>query len=224
MTQTTPTRDEAVLGPIPTIDTFAINPVGEGDICVEGSSRFSHERDVVKLMAWARKAEALLASAPAPASGGVDAVAVKALEWSEQGLSHSPTWRAESSFGRYLVYMKPDNSWAFEPPGRFGGKVGFKSPNDAMAAAQSEHDQNIRSALSPAATPVSEAEPVAGEPHYCKHCDRTFLIRVPRGYSGDALIECTGCGWQHPRQFEAGVAVSCEPPRGKPLRIKGARL
>lgn len=59
--------------------------------------------------------------------------------------------------------------------------------------------------------------------HYCKHCGYSFLIRVPATYTGDALIVCTGCGWNHSRQIEAGVAVSCDPPRGKPIVIRETR-
>lgn len=88
---------------------------------------------------------------------GAGGVVVKPLVWVEQGLNHSPTWRAESSFGRYLVYMRSDNSWAFEPPGLFGGKIGFKSPNEAMAAAQADYEARIRSAL---AARSSAGEPV----------------------------------------------------------------
>ena len=61
------------LGPIPQFDSFAINPVGEGDICVEGSSRFAHERDVAKLFKWARAAQALLTSLSPAATSGSEA-------------------------------------------------------------------------------------------------------------------------------------------------------
>ncbi len=60
--------------------------------------------------------------------------------------------------------------------------------------------------------------------HYCKHCTRTFPIRIPRTYTGDAIIKCSGCGWLHPRQIEAGIAVSCDPPRGKPITIEEHKL
>ncbi len=59
-------------------------------------------------------------------------------------------------------------------------------------------------------------------PHYCKHCDRTFMVNIPKTFTGDALIVCDACGWQHPRQIEAGTAVSCDPPRGKPTIFKRA--
>jgi len=57
------------------------------------------------------------------------------------------------------------------------------------------------------------------EPHYCKWCETTFMIRVPLFYTGDAIVKC-GCGTRHPRQFEAGVAISCDPPRGKHITIE----
>lgn len=44
------------LGAPPIIETFAINPVGDGDICVDRGNRFAHERDVAKLHAWAKEA------------------------------------------------------------------------------------------------------------------------------------------------------------------------
>lgn len=72
--ETLPARDEAVpaskLGPIPSVESFAINPVGEGDITVEASSRFVHERDMAKVMKWARAAEAALASSTSAESAG----------------------------------------------------------------------------------------------------------------------------------------------------------
>jgi len=54
--------------------------------------------------------------------------------------------------------------------------------------------------------------------HYCKHCDATFRIRIPVGYTGDAIIQCN-CGAQHPRQFESGIAVSCDAPTSRPMHI-----
>ena len=48
--------------------------------------------------------------------------------------------------------------------------------------------------------------------HYCKWCEATWDLRVPDTLVGDALLECPRCGYMHPRQFELGVAVSCEPP------------
>lgn len=56
--------------------------------------------------------------------------------------------------------------------------------------------------------------------HYCKHCDSSFLARIPKTYTGDVLIKCPTCGLLHPRQIEAGTAVSCDPPRGKHLVIE----
>ena len=50
------------------------------------------------------------------------------------------------------------------------------------------------------------------DPFYCKECERSGWIDVRPTYSGDALVECT-CGRTHGRQFVAGEAVSCEPPR-----------
>jgi cell division protein FtsB len=38
------------------IDTFHVNPVGGPNICVEGSDRFAHERDVDRLLSIARAA------------------------------------------------------------------------------------------------------------------------------------------------------------------------
>lgn len=57
------------------------------------------------------------------------------------------------------------------------------------------------------------------DPFWCKHCKTEFLIRFSVALYGDALVICPTCGWKHPRQFEAGLAVSCEPPRGKKYTI-----
>lgn len=72
----------ATLGPIPIIETFAISPVGEDDIVVEGGSRFAHERDVAKVLEWARSAEKLLAfpSPEALPAGGVIATLIDKTE------------------------------------------------------------------------------------------------------------------------------------------------
>lgn len=59
--------------------------------------------------------------------------------------------------------------------------------------------------------------------HWCKHCDTSFRIRVPETYTGDAIIKCPECGWQHPRQFEVGIAVSCDPPTTRPLILKAIK-
>jgi len=106
---------------------------------------------------------------------GAGGVVVKQLDWVEQGLNHSPTWRAESSFGRYLVYMRSNNSWAFEPPSLFGGKIGFKSPNEAMATAQADYESRIRSALAatpPAPVQTASVEAVAA---FLKERDESLL-------------------------------------------------
>ena len=63
--------------------------------------------------------------------------------------------------------------------------------------------------------------PIA-EAHYCKHCGVTFPIRVPIMYCGDAIIECD-CGWKHPRQFDDGIAYSCDLPKGRYITIKRAK-
>ncbi len=55
--------------------------------------------------------------------------------------------------------------------------------------------------------------------HYCKHCDTSFAITVPSFYTGDAIIKYE-CGWDHPRQFEFGIAVSCDLPTGKAITIR----
>lgn len=57
------------------------------------------------------------------------------------------------------------------------------------------------------------------DPFYCKHCNRTWQIQVPIGFTGDAFVHCPECEWTHPRQFTAGVAVGCEPPTTKPRHI-----
>lgn len=59
--------------------------------------------------------------------------------------------------------------------------------------------------------------------HYCKWCDTEFPIRVPKYYSGDAMVKCPNCGWKHYRQFEAGIAISCNPPTGKYITIEAVK-
>lgn len=112
-----------------------------------------------------------------------EAVTVKALEWAEQA-GRNTTWRAESSFGRYLVYMRPNNSWAFEPPFLFGGKVGFRSPNEAMAAAQADYEQQIRSALhpTPPAAPAGEIEAAWRTMDSAPRDGRWFAVRDTTEY------------------------------------------
>lgn len=46
--------------------------------------------------------------------------------------------------------------------------------------------------------------------HYCKHCQRQFLVRLPERFSGDVFLVCPGCEWQHYRHFALGVAVHCD--------------
>lgn len=195
MTDPTPTRDEAVptgwkLVPVePTDDMLA---AGDDAMVstIETDNWLRHCRN-----AW----EAMLASAPAPASGGVDAVRVLN--------DNGKRWRVESADGRWE--MKPTghidadearrlceriaaalsasaNAVAVKPlpwvqvaqdhwqarvlnfkyvvvSGRWwedrAGYVSADIGNDAAkAAAQADYEQRIRSALSPAATPVSGAD------------------------------------------------------------------
>jgi hypothetical protein len=59
--------------------------------------------------------------------------------------------------------------------------------------------------------------------HYCKRCEVDFYARVSAVFTGTAMLKCPGCGYEHPRQFESGTAVSCDPPRGeRPLKIAGS--
>lgn len=91
--------------------------------------------------------------APAPASG-VDAVAVKALEW------RSHAWGAEADGGRYRIEdngtnWTDDRYWLFVNVGLLSNhRSKFATLDEAKAAAQADYEQRIRSALSPAATPA----------------------------------------------------------------------
>lgn len=60
------------------------------------------------------------------------------------------------------------------------------------------------------------------DPFYCKQCRNDSRIRIPLAYTGDALIVCSRCGREHCRQFAAGIAISCDPPTGRPIRIRSS--
>lgn len=63
---------------------------------------------------------------------------------------------------------------------------------------------------------------INADEHYCKHCERTFLVRISKFENRAMLLECPRCHWQHPRQFEAGIAVHCDINRMlTPARVKG---
>jgi hypothetical protein len=127
---------------------------------------------------WEAMHQAMLASAPAPASGGVDAVtvAVKPLEWvEEQRRGAFVKYIARTPFGGYEVNSEftaltasgpmvclPDWKGPLDSSNRRAVSV-----EEAKAAAQADYEQRIRSALSPAATPVSEA---GGGPTYVVNC------------------------------------------------------
>lgn len=89
-------------------------------------------------------------TAPAPASG-VDAVAVKPLEWLPDVLCHGQ-FLADAGGGYQLEPR--DGSYAV-----IGGKIYelFDTLDEAKSAAQADYEQRIRSVLSPAATSGSEA-------------------------------------------------------------------
>lgn len=116
----------------------------------DGKSIATGQEEMVHL---ADEISATLDSAPAPASG-VDAVAVKPLEW------NGPT--AETPFGDYSVgdfSMTDDPEWywtrgGYPYPAR--SDESFLSDADAKAAAQADYEQRILSALSPAAASGSD--------------------------------------------------------------------
>ena len=58
---------------------------------------------------------------------------------------------------------------------------------------------------------------------WCKHCNTYWQARIPLGYTGDAFVECPECRCKHSRQFEAGVAVSCNAPTSRPITIPAIR-
>jgi hypothetical protein len=167
--QTTPTRDEAVptgwkLVPVePTEEMIeamreAARKASRGGISgmtIDAQFRAEHRPEYASYAA-------MLASAPAPASGGVDAVAVKALEWSEPNpAANYPEWRARDSNNKFEAVIDTSRANCF---GKFpltinGIDAGekFDTLAQAKARAQSVYEARIRSALSPAATPVSEA-------------------------------------------------------------------
>jgi hypothetical protein len=148
MNQTTPTRDEAVHAVAKIIDPGAF--AEENHPYWMGHTR--SETRINSATHKAREVMALLASAPAPASGRVDAVAVKALEWQADPFSEALI-ADTNGLGRYVITP-------YE--GQFkvaGGNVRSLKPTveAAQIKAQADYEQRIRSALSPAATPVSEA-------------------------------------------------------------------
>lgn len=131
MTQTTPTRDEA-----PDVLAKQITAAAS-DMCeiarIAGEWRNGPKQSLTAI----REIRAVLASAPAPASGGVDAVIDQASRLMGAG------WRGN--------------------PNMSGDDRDFMSPS-----MRRRHDDKVRqvvefvlASLFPAATPVSEAEPVA---------------------------------------------------------------
>lgn len=103
----------------------------------------------------------------APASGRVDAVAVKALEWraiERARLDEDPSteetgdYEATSPFGEYFIecgFGSDSYVWSVSFCGDF--VIDKDDPEAAKAAVQADYEQRIRSALSPAATSGSEA-------------------------------------------------------------------
>lgn len=148
MSHTTPTRDEAVL----TGWRYSINygPDGEQNFAnvyaadgqFVGNLRTHHAIAICNAFAVCEK----LASAPAPASGGVDAVAVKSLEWQADPFSEALI-ADTNGLGRYVIVP-------YE--GQFkvtGGNVRSLKPTveAAQIKAQADYEQRIRSVLSPPA-------------------------------------------------------------------------
>lgn len=66
---TASTDIEGLIARRPVIETFAINPVGEGNIVVEGGDRFAHERDLAKVMKWTHAAASLITQQAAEIAG-----------------------------------------------------------------------------------------------------------------------------------------------------------
>lgn len=92
-------------------------------------------------------AEALSRSQPSPARG-VEAVRVKALEWSE---ADRPV--ASALFGYYRITPNPVSGFVVDAFGHVEGNgfVGaYPTLGEAKSAAQADHEQRIRSALEPA--------------------------------------------------------------------------
>lgn len=123
-----------------------------------------------------------------PASGGVDAVAVKALEWQDakyrfDGLIVSA--RAHTILGDYRLGWD-DFVVVGHAPGGCNNLPGgpWKTLDAAKAAAQADYEQRIHSALSPAATPVSEAGGEAAELRAIVHA--VGEARDAAGYLGSA--------------------------------------
>jgi hypothetical protein len=137
--QTTPTRDEAVR----LLDEKALAAACEAVLAVPDHPGDSRKiRDAIA---------AYLASAPAPASGGVEAVVVKALEWeSGDGIVHDAlSWRATVK-ALALTYCVVECQWWLVGEHSAANLCG--SDDEAKAAAQADYEQRIRLALSPAAT------------------------------------------------------------------------
>ena len=61
------------------------------------------------------------------------------------------------------------------------------------------------------------------ELHYCKFCSSNFHVKIHEKETGDFLLICPGCGWEHYRRFKNGVAIHCEIQRstGKLIKIQG---
>lgn len=169
MTQTTPTRDDAVPADGRRIDLpngyylFQIRP--SDMTCSLHMPDGLHVGNLLAQYA-ADFAAAMLASAPAPASGGVDAVAeVVAEELALKIVSLSVNWLREDGTDReHEDYVRAN--WTKEI---------------------AEAKRLILASLSPAATPVSEAGPVATERPYWRDYPADQKVSPALAFDGGCL-------------------------------------
>lgn len=137
MTQTTPTRDEA-----PDVLAKQITAAAS-DMCeiarIAGEWRNGPKQSLTAI----REIRAVLASAPAPASGGVDAGRVTLFSALEAAYIRGAAWCAEMGMTHTFAELR-----------KAAYDYADKEEKDVIC-------REVSASLSPAATPVSEAEPVA---------------------------------------------------------------
>lgn len=146
--QTNPTRDEAVLNAADRMREFM------------ESARIGFATVPVSHIAEWRQILSRLASAPAPASGGVDAAKIEPLKFVRPPNAETLI-KAETILGDACIWThhEANGAWFWKLGDFASGTEASKGDAHKMLVTTYEH--RIRSALSPAATPVSEAGPVA---------------------------------------------------------------